>query len=63
MISKCILEESGLRGSPSVQHHCVDVILPTVGQVESDAASDVGTKAQVSHGSQADVEEGHRAHS
>lgn len=37
--------------------------LPTVGQVERDAASDVGTEAHVSHGSQADVEQGHRAHS
>lgn len=39
------------------------VISPTVGQVEGDAGSDVCAKAHVADGSQADVEEGDRAHS
>lgn len=39
------------------------MLLPTVGQVESDAAPDVCTKAHVSDGSQGDVEDGDGAHS
>lgn len=46
-----------------LQRRRVQVLSPTVGQVESDAASDVCTKAHVADGSQADVEEGDGAHS
>lgn len=37
-------------------------VLPAVGQVESDAAADVLSEADVPDGPQADVEEGHDAH-
>lgn len=56
-------------GCPAIDIHtggvgveAVPVILPAVGQVESDAAPDVGAEAHVAHGPQADVEQGHRAH-
>lgn len=39
------------------------VILPAVGQVEGDAAANVGAKAYIADGAQADVEEGDDAHS
>lgn len=40
----------------------VGVILPAVRQVESDAPANVVSKAQISNGTQADVEEGDDAH-
>lgn len=40
----------------------VDVILPAVWQVESDAPSYVLSKAHISYGTEADVEEGDDAH-
>lgn len=40
----------------------VDVILPAVWQVESDAPSYVLSKAHISYGAEADVEEGDDAH-
>lgn len=46
-------------------HFCysnTDVIIPAVGQVESDAPSYVLSKAHVSYGAKADVEEGDDAH-
>ncbi len=40
----------------------VDVILPAVWQVESDAPSYLVSKAHISYGAEADVEEGDNAH-
>lgn len=59
---QAVLHSNCITGVLQYHHQDADVVSPAVGQVQSDAATYVRSKAHISYGSQADVEKGDDAH-